>query len=370
MIPNAPRLALAAGAIFSLAACERENIEVYTAPKDQPVAEEHFPGDGHDHGTEGTQPTARPELPKFTWTLPAGWQEIPAGQMSAASFSMKGEGGEAGVTVTPLPNLRGQEDMVVNMWRQQVGQEPLSAQQVKEALTETEIAGEKGQLFEIAGTRDGKPLKIVTAMLHGQGGASWFFKLSGDSAVVDAQRQAFLDFVKSVKFEPASSTEQPATASAPAPAPAATPAAPAPSQFPTAAPEGDFKWTVPASWEKLAAGQMQVAKFKVPEKEGANAEVAVSVFPSDTGGTLSNVNRWLGQIGKSPVQESELGTYVKPLEGGPEGAQLVDLAGDDKNMLAAIVPRDGRWWFYKMTGGAAAVNAARDEFVAFAKAQP
>jgi hypothetical protein len=371
MPSTAPRLALAAAAIFSFAGCEREAIQVYTAPKDQPAAEEHYPGDGHDHGTAGTQPTERPALPKFTWTLPEGWSEAPASQMSAANFSVKGDEGEVGVTVTPLPDLGGQEELVVNMWRQQVGEEPLSAEQVKQALTEVEIAGSKGQLFEIGGTRDGKPLKIVTAMLHGQAGASWFFKMSGDAAAVEKQRSAFLDFVKSVKFEAAPSAPT-AAATAAAPASAPTSGAPAATPTPSAAaePSQQFKWTVPEGWETLAPGQMQVAKFKVPEKEGANAEVAVSVFPSDTGGTLSNVNRWLGQLGKSPLEESALGTVVKPLEGGPEGAELVDLSGDDKKMLGAIVPRDGRWWFYKMTGGPAAVNAARDAFVAFAKAQP
>jgi hypothetical protein len=31
-------------------------------------------------------------------------------------------------------------------------------------------------------------------------GNSWFFKMTGDAPLVEAQKEAFLEFVKSVKF--------------------------------------------------------------------------------------------------------------------------------------------------------------------------
>jgi hypothetical protein len=291
--------------------------------------------------------------------------------MNAATFAVKNDKGEGTISITPLPNLAGQEEMVVNMWRQQVGQEPLTADQVSTALSDVEVAGAKGKLFEINGSRDGKALRIVTAMQHGRSGASWFYKLSGDEALVEQQKPTFLDFVKSIKFKEDSGAPAAAAPVAAASAPATTPAVPAPGAASAQAAESSsFKWTVPAGWQETAPGQMQVAKFSVPETGGAKAEVAVSIFPSDTGGTLANVNRWLGQLGQTPVVEADLGKYVKPLEGGPEGAQLVELPGDDKRIIGAIIPREGRWWFYKMTGGTPAVNAARDAFISFAKAQP
>lgn len=377
MTASVSRLVLATGAVLALGACERERIEVYTAPKDMPVAaaaEQHSPDDGHDHSHDGhahasdPHASARPQLPKLSWTLPAGWQEAPAGQMSAATFLIKSDQGEANVTITPLPNLAGKEELVVNMWRQQVGQEPLSSEDVKKALTDIEVAGGKGQFFEITGNSGGKPTRIITAMRHGVSDASWFYKLSGDEALVNAQKPAFLEFVKSVRFHESAPAQQeaaqPQTTSAPAAASAST------QQMPTAEPPSEFKWTVPQGWQTLQAGQMQVAKFAVPEQNGAKAEVSVSIFPNDTGGTLANVNRWLGQIGQQPVEETRLGEFVKPLEGAPEGALLVDLPGEPKRIVGAIVPREGRYWFYKMMGDAAAVTAAKDAFVAFSKAQP
>jgi hypothetical protein len=114
---------------------------------------------------------------------------------------------------------------------------------------------------------------------------------------------------------------------------------------------------------------MQVARFKVPEKNGAAAEVFVSVFPNDTGGTLANVNRWRRQIQLGEIDASALASAVKPLDAAP-GALLADLTNGNQRLLGAIVPRDGQYWFYKMTGGAPAVEAARDNFIRFAQSTP
>jgi hypothetical protein len=159
---------------------------------------------------------------------------------------------------------------------------------------------------------------------------------------------------------PKDSTPAPAQATASADPVPGAPASPAPSQF---------KWIVPADWKESKPGAMQQARFTVPEKDGAQAEVAVSVFPSDTGGTLANVNRWRAQLGLPAVDEAGLANLVAPLSAAP-GAQLVDLANNDKRMLTAIVPRDGIWWFYKMTGGAPAVANARDAFIGFVSSRP
>lgn len=152
----------------------------------------------------------------------------------------------------------------------------------------------------------------------------------------------------------ASDAPSPNAANAPAPS------TPAPSQF---------KWTVPSDWTESKPGPMQQARFAVPEKDGAQAEVAVSVFPSDTGGTLQNVNRWRAQLGLPPVDSAGLANLVAPLSAAPN-AVLADLSNNDKRMLAAIVPRDGTWWFYKLTGGTPAVANAREAFIGFVSSTP
>ena len=342
--------ALSAAAAVLLGGCKREEIRVYSVAKEvsAPTAE---------NATSTPTPAANTARPQLAYTLPAGWQDAGATSMSLANFRIKTDAGEASVNITPLASMAGQEAAVVNMWREQVGQKALAEGELASALTAVEIGGAQGQFFEITGARDGQTVRIVTAFAH-RDGASWFYKLQGPEAVVAAQKPVFVEFLKTVRIKEGGASVPTVADSAPA-----TPAAPA---VPA---EPQFKWKVPEGWQTLAAGQMQVAKFAVPAKDSAKAEVFVSVFPSESGGTLANVNRWRQQIGLDPVDEAGLKPLVSPIEGAP-GATLIDLKNDAKAMLGAIVPREGRWWFYKLMGDAPAVNAEREAFVRFVQTAP
>lgn len=190
-----PSLALA---VVLLTGCRREEIRVYTAAKDAPEQAAGDDHEGHDHAQPAANRAAQAR-PKLSWTLPEGWQEVPAGQVNAAQFSAKAADGEALVSLTPLPNLAGKEAMVVNMWRQQVGQPPLEQDAIAGTLSPVDVAGGQGQIFEITGSRDGGPSRIVTAMLH-RDDASWFFKLSGPEKAVEEVKPKFVEFLKSVKI--------------------------------------------------------------------------------------------------------------------------------------------------------------------------
>jgi hypothetical protein len=352
--PAFPSLAATSGALAALClgACEREGIRVYSVAKETPVTTA-------ENVAQTPTPAANPARPQLSYTLPAGWQDAGANAMSLANIRIKSDAGEASVNITPLGSMAGQEGMIVNMWREQVGQPALAEGELTKTLVPVEIGGGPGQLFEISGQREGQTIRIVTAFAH-RDGASWFYKLQGPEAVVAAQKPAFVEFLKTVRIKEGGASVTTVADTAPA-APAA-PVAPA-------ATEAQFKWKVPAGWQTLAAGQMQVAKFSVPEKDGAKAEVFVSVFPSESGGTLANVNRWRRQIGLEAVDEEGLKPLVSALPVAP-GALLVDLKNDAKAMLGAIVPREGRWWFYKLMGDAPAVNAAREAFVGFVQTAP
>ena len=341
-----PALALAVGA-----GCQREQIRVYTAPKDAPRREEmaRNPHEGHIHG-EGGDAVPRPR-PQLSWKLPRGWVEGKPGQMSVATFSIHQGNQEAEVSVTPLGKLVGREDMIVNMFRETVGLKPLTPEDAAKELKDIDVAGGQGKLFELAGkVAPGEPpTRIVTAMAH-RGDTSWFYKLAGDTALVEAQKPAFLTFLKSIEIK--------------------EPAVPDTAAASGAGESGQPKWTVPVDWKAVPAGQMQLARFAVPARNGANAEVFVSVFPSDTGGTLANVNRWRRQLQLPEVEEANLAAMVTPLDPALPDAVLVDLTKDARRLLGAIVPRGGQWWFYKLLGDAAVVGAEHDNFVRFVKSAP
>lgn len=336
---------IVAAAVF-FPGCKREEIRVYSVGKETAEAPAKAASDT-------PTPAANAPRPQLAYTLPAGWQDAGPSPMSLANFRIKTDAGEASVNITPLASMAGQESLVVNMWREQVGQKPLAEGELASTLTPVEIGGEKGQLFEISGLRDGQTVRIITAFVH-RGGASWFYKMQGTDAVLTAQKPVFVDFLKTVRIKEPGGAPAAEVVKVADPAPAA---------------EAEFKWKVPEGWQTLPAGQMQVAKFAVPARDSAKAEVFVSVFPSDTGGALANVNRWRRQLGLEPVDEAGLKALVTPLDAAP-GAILVDLKNDAKAMLGAIVPREGRWWFYKLMGDTPAVTAEREAFVRFVQTAP
>ncbi len=252
---------------LTIAGCRREQIQVYTVPKDKPAWTK-----------------VRPEL---SWTLPSGWKETGPGQMSLASFAISGaDGQEAQVTISPLARLGGRDTEIVNMWREQVGLDPLSREEAARQFQPVTVGGEAGNLFDIEGSsKDGSsPTRIVTAMVH-RSEASWFYKLAGDAPLVEAQKP-------------------------------------------------------------------------------------VCVFPGDTGGTLANVNRWRKQIGLGEVDESGMTPLVSALDPANPDAKLVDMTNNKKRLVGAIVPRGGRYWFYKLLGDTEAVAPEKEAFVAFAKSRP
>ena len=324
--------------ILLLAGCGREDIRVYTAPKEKPTP----PRMAHNHG-------AQKPRPQLSWKLPKGWKESGPGQMSVASFSITGPSGqEAQVAITPLTMVAGSEALIVNMWREELSLAKLSEEEVARQFQTVVVGGETGSLFEVTGKlkKSGEPVSIITVMMH-RPDATWFYKLSGDPSLAAAQKPVFIEFLKSIQIKEA-----------------------APVEMASDEPSPKTNWQVPAQWKQVPAGQMQVAKFAVPERSGAKAEVFVSVFPSDTGGTLANVNRWRKQVGLPDVNEGELTPLVSPSDAANPGALLVDLTNNTRRLIGAIVPRDGSFWFYKLLGDAAAVGPEKEAFIAFTKSKP
>ena len=90
-------------------------------------------------------------------------------------------------------------------------------------------------------------------------------------------------------------------------------------------------WEVPTHWVKTSASSMRLASYEVSDGNGSKLDFSVTSFPGDVGGTLANVNRWLGQIGIDPVEESSLSKYVSPIVLDERDAQLV--VAEEKKML-------------------------------------
>jgi hypothetical protein len=129
----------------------------------------------------------------------------------------------------------------------------------------------------------------------------------------------------------------------------------------------------PAEWQEVAPGQMRAASFRVPGKDGKQADVSVIPLPGLAGSDLDNVNRWRGQVGLPGVSEAELATLAQPVEIAGQSAKLYEQAGanpgsgEKSRILAAITRRTGVAWFFKMTGEDSLVAEQKPAFIEFLK---
>lgn len=293
-----------------------------------------------------------------SYDIPDHWRPQPASGMRAATFTIPDEHGHNGeVSVLPMPRLNIADIEIVNLWRQQVGLEPASADDVSELAETVNIGSGTGNLFDLVGpdaeTDPDHAPRIVTAYLHDEQ-MTWFFKLTGPSHFVDTEKAAFTSFLASVNLtQMQREFQQRAAAQAPPPN--------------TRAPSRSTPdWTVPDGWQQgTPSSSMLLASFSISETTDGPAEVTVLSLPNDGGGLLLNVNRWRGQIGLAELADNELGSVVQALDVGEWDGNLVDMSGDQNRILAATVKVGGETWFYKMMGAPGTIQNQIGAFTAF-----
>jgi len=360
----------------TLAGCGRNDVQVYRVAKEQPQSQ--------SPAQPAAIPAGHPEVsgdasPRLQWKLPAGWEEAAPGEMRAASFRVKGEGGkQADVGVFPLPGMAGTDLDNVNRWRGQVSQSSVSAQELAKLAQPVQVAGQSAQLYEQAGPNpgSGEKTRILAAILRRED-VAWFFKMTGDDALVAQQKPSFIEFLKSVSFPaPVAQTELPPS-HPPIGGVGAAPAAQTASAG--AASEGRPGWQVPPSWKEIPGGQFLVAKFTLSGAGNGKAAVNVSMSPGTGGGLVGNINRWRTQLGLAELSESDITKLVTTVDTDGGKVMLVDLAGTDprtsqkSRLVGAIVPQPDRTWFYKLMGNEQVVAQEKDAFAKFvqtAKYQP
>ncbi len=366
---------LVALVVLATTGCRREGIQVYDAPK-QEVTTTTPPADPHAglNMSSGMAAAAVPSVSPLRWELPAGWKELPASQMRVGNFAVSGANDQkAEITIIPLSGRAGSELENVNRWLGQLGSPQLTSEELAKLAEKVSVGGAEAPLYDLAAPEGQAARKRTIAAILRREGTAWFFKMTGDDALVAAQKPAFVELLKSIRFEAPSAAS---TAGSPTPgeslpaaartASPATAAGTTPSSTPSTAGSGKPAFTVPPTWKEQPAGQMQLAKF-VPEAAAGKAEVTVAVLPGDGGGTAANVNRWRRQLGLPPWTEAEVKSAAQALKVEGADAYLVDLANTEnqKRMLAAGVIRGGQSWFYKLMGESPAVEAEKAAFVRF-----
>ena len=192
-----------------LAACRPAKVSSYRVPKEKP--EEPAPAVAATSTNAPTVPApgaptdmASVAVPTatgadMTWTAPAAWKPKPLGAMRKGSYAVPGtDGTEADLSITAFPGDVGGELANVNRWRGQIQLPPLGEADLAATTTHREIHGLPFVLVDFVSPSTVKPARIVGAILPFNR-ATWFFKLMGPDATVEAAKPAFLEFLQTVR---------------------------------------------------------------------------------------------------------------------------------------------------------------------------
>ena len=348
----------------ALAGCGRDNVKVYRLSNDDSSSAAPPPNAAATPAAAPDQNENNVAQPQLQWTLPAGWTEVAPGDMSIASFKVTGQNGtEAGVTVVPLPGMAGGDSANVNRWRGQVGLPAASADELQKMGEPVQVGDQPATLYDLAGSDNAKR---ILGVMQQRNGTTWFFKMTGDAALVEQQKSPFTAFLKSLTF-----TAEPQLSALP-PGHPAVGGADQNAPMMSAGPAGGGRptFTVPAGWQEVPAAQFLLAEYSIAGASGAKAEVNVAELSGNGGGVLANVNRWRGQIGLAPVDETGLAKVTTTMDVTGGQATLVDMTGNDMSgqstrLVAAMVPMGDQTWFYKLMGDDKVVAGQKDAFTKF-----
>jgi hypothetical protein len=343
--------------------CGRDEVAVYQAPKDTPPPRATAGTDPHNHaGSDPHQGMAMPA--RLKWDAPSGWQAQPAGGMRLANYLVPAGNQTGQVSVVVLPQVVGRDVEVLNIFRERLQVPPLETEELAELGQDIPIGPESGRLYDMVGEpgeEGGGQNRLLVAVLQDDQ-ASFYFNFFGPSALVETEKPQFLALLKSVARE---SDAGPATATT---SPPAAPAPPSPALDSTAPSSDRPNWEVPAGWRETPPTQMLLARFEVAGADG-KAEITVSMFPGDVGGTVANVNRWRRQIGLEPWGESQVDQALTALEVEGGSAMVVEMFSDQegsgKRLVGVIWPRGTHTWFYKLLGDDATVAREKAALIRF-----
>lgn len=134
---------------------------------------------------------------------------------------------------------------------------------------------------------------------------------------------------------------------------------------PAAVPAGgaELAWALPRGWTEKRASGMRFATLKPPVT--GKIDVSVVVLPGPAGGELANVNRWRGQIGLPPVDETARAKMRQQVDAKAGAISLYDFTTEGptrQRMMVGLLWSGGRTWFVKMVGDEPAVEAAGADF--------
>jgi hypothetical protein len=92
----------------------------------------------------------------------------------------------------------------------------------------------------------------------------------------------------------------------------------------------------------------------------------ITFLPGTVGGVLANMNRWLGEVAESHIDQAAADALPRlQILGKP--SHYLSRSGASKGVLVTYTPLDGETMFVKLTGPKDLVMTQRKQFEAFCR---
>lgn len=144
--------------------------------------------------------------PQLTYKAPEDWSELPTTDMRRAAFSVSDNGQSGEVTAIAAGGSIGDN---ISIWIGQVGLEatPEIKAKILDSAEEVPVNKLAAKLYTILGksaaepnAEPSSPPAILVAEIPWQTGESLFVKFKGSAALIESQRAAFIDFLKTLQW--------------------------------------------------------------------------------------------------------------------------------------------------------------------------
>jgi len=254
-----------------------------------------------------------------TWQIPEQWQERPGSEMRVATLVIPDEQGPLEIAISSLPFTGKWEAFVVpnvNRWLRQLQESPLDEETIFKLTKEVKLQNGTATLIELVG----RAPKRQSANPHAG--------IPGAPPIGASQPQP---------------TQQPPASAA-------------------------LTYETPDGWLPGKMSSMRKAAFRVVDGE-AEAEFTVIDLPTSGGEQVTqveaNIRRWAGQVGLADLDDEGLQNLIEPITvDGSEGsyAELFSPEAAERQLaiFGAMVVRDGKVWFFKMTGEVELVKSQKE----------
>jgi|CXWL01.1.fsa_nt_gi hypothetical protein len=210
---------LACVPLLALTSCKNDEVSSYKVtktagagqdmPQSMPQGIQGAPSSMPMGGASDMSSVSLPPPPSeahkaISWKTPKGWREVAPSEMRIGSFLIDGKNGlQADVSIVVLSGPAGGDLANINRWRGQLNLASIAEGELTKHSKKISPAGRPMLMSNFVTTDldiDNRYKKRLVAVTYPRGGNTWFFKMTGEDALVRSIEPAFMSFLENLRF--------------------------------------------------------------------------------------------------------------------------------------------------------------------------